>query len=254
MKKRSPVTIFLLGWGLVISAVTALVGARYLIMAFGWASGGFYDSYILTGFLYGAGLGLLFLVPGIVGLALGIKRIRILRGSISTPSLVLALAGSCVFPVLLLAIAWASKPVNEEHLKLQYWAGRRSFQGVDLERAYLYNTDLTGANLARANLRKADLSIAYLSRADLRGGDLSGADLSDAHLSGANLTGADLSEADLGDSDLQGADLTGANLKGANLIGADLTGANLLQADLTGAKLKGALLKGATMPDGSVHE
>ena len=88
------------------------------------------------------------------------------------------------------------------------------------KRAYLINTDLSGANLS--------------------GADLSGANLSGADLRGANLRNAYLCGADLRDAYLCGADLNGANLSGANLRGAYLRGANLSYADLSGADLSGA--------------
>ena len=137
----------------------------------------------------------------------------------------------------------------------------------NLNRAYLSETDLSGAdligvrlnhaNLSGAVLREAislmgqfhgaNLSYADLSHATLRRADLSGACLIGADLTGANLAGAVLSGANLENAVLVGADFSEANLNGANLSGADLSRAELNNADLTEANLTGANLGKTTL-------
>ncbi|MCL5427962.1 MAG: pentapeptide repeat-containing protein, partial [Candidatus Marsarchaeota archaeon] len=68
-----------------------------------------------------------------------------------------------------------------------YRSGRRDFEGIKANDAYLRGEDLWHANLTRANLRDA-----YLHHADLIGANLAGANLSGADLIGANLRDADL--------------------------------------------------------------
>jgi hypothetical protein len=111
---------------------------------------------------------------------------------------------------------------------------RTDLIGVDLrarnlERVYLYEKDLTGAELSGANLAEATLT-----RARLRD---------------ARLVDADLTEADLRDADLRGADLSRANLTYTVLDGADLRDAMLPEADLVVADLSGADLRGANLSD-----
>ena len=92
----------------------------------------------------------------------------------------------------------------------------------------------------RLNLRRADLSGTDLSGANLRGADLSDADLSGANLRGANLSWASLRRADLSDADLSRANLRHADLRWANLRRANLRRADLRWADLSDADLRWA--------------
>jgi uncharacterized protein YjbI with pentapeptide repeats len=139
--------------------------------------------------------------------------------------------------------------------------------------------DLTGANLERAvlwefNLSEADLSAAYLFRADLFRAGLRGAVLSEAFLRKAALRESDLTEADLreallGEADFSRADLSKADLRDADLDDAilreailhetilrhaelrrtDLTCADLFRADLSEASLAQADLREAHLEE-----
>ncbi len=139
-----------------------------------------------------------------------------------------------------------------------------NLQGADLSEAKLQGTslersDLTGANLKGMNgyrlgaagtcFRSANLQKAYLLEAQLAGADFTGACLhqaqpSRAKLADAKLQGADLREADLTQSNLQGADLTDADLRGASLVEADLRRARIDGANFEGANVAGANLAG----------
>ncbi|HAM1431967.1 TPA: pentapeptide repeat-containing protein [Listeria monocytogenes] len=69
--------------------------------------------------------------------------------------------------------------------------------GSNLERAYLKNTNLTGANLSNVNMQSTYLRGVNFEEACLTGADLSNATLHCTNLRGANLIGANLSNADL---------------------------------------------------------
>ena len=75
-----------------------------------------------------------------------------------------------------------------------------------------------------------DLQYAWLDDTDLRHAKMSNADLREANLAGADLTNADLTKADLTKADLTNADLTNAEFRGAKLTGAKLQGAKLTGA------------------------
>lgn len=87
-----------------------------------------------------------------------------------------------------------------------------------------------------------DLERAFLAEVKLRGANLSDADLSYAHLRGARLTNANLRSANLAHANLLGAMLSGADLLGANLHGASLIEANFNQANLRRANLTRTML------------
>jgi hypothetical protein len=106
---------------------------------------------------------------------------------------------------------------------------------LDLRRAQMERTNLSGARLAESHLQEADLSNSILENADL----------TEAHLEGADLTGATLRDADLSGAYLDGAILIGADLRGAHLEGGSLLNANLHRAKLNGAHLEGANLSTA---------
>lgn len=113
---------------------------------------------------------------------------------------------------------------------------------INLNRAVLYESNLSNANLHRANLREADL----------RGANLSGANLEEANLNGALLMHADLREANLSSAMLMEANLRGANFVAADLSEADLSGATLGKAvlddaNLTRATLRRTFLRGASL-------
>jgi hypothetical protein len=124
---------------------------------------------------------------------------------------------------------------NPDHLKSLR-------QGVDAWNALnLIRADLTGSHLSGADLNGADLN-----GANLRGADLSGANLIQADLSGASLIRADLNRADLRGANLVGANLRGADLSGAKLGGANLAYASLVDVDITNADLTGCRIYGVS--------
>ena len=119
----------------------------------------------------------------------------------------------------------------------QMWLnGEKEGERANLEGAYLYKTDLEGANLKEANLKEAYLYNANLEGANLIGANLKGANLYNANFEEAYLEGANLEGANFEEAYLEGANLKGANLKGANLEGANLKRANLIGANLIGIK------------------
>jgi uncharacterized protein YjbI with pentapeptide repeats len=142
---------------------------------------------------------------------------------------------------------------NEEHLDLlkqgtTKWNTWRSVSNClvpDLNRADLYNIDLSGANLSHASFISANFNQAILHKADCQGADFSHTFLSGANLSGAILRDTLLSGANLEDADLTGADMTEANLYQANLSGAKFGEIELRGAFLSGADLRAADLRGA---------
>jgi uncharacterized protein YjbI with pentapeptide repeats len=145
-----------------------------------------------------------------------------------------------------------------------------NFEGANLRRAVLVDTNCEGANLCAnlrdadligANLRDAKLS-ANLESADLSQTNLQGAHLNEAFLGGATLTRANLSGADLREAYLRGADLTEANFEGADLRRADLSpdvawtrlnGASLIRADLREAILRNVYLTDAVLREADLR-
>jgi streptogramin lyase len=118
VNKGSLKTEILLAGGLLLSAIMALFGAGLLLMAIGillyGLLGNYLDSYIWPGIVFGAILGPVFLVPGILGAKAGVRRIKAEQESILGPRLALFM-GAGMFLVLLLAgiaIAWANRPLN----------------------------------------------------------------------------------------------------------------------------------------------
>ncbi len=79
MNRRSPVTMILLGGGLLLSAIATLIGAYFLGLAF-WEFLPDYACYVVYMFWWSVVLGLVLLIPGILGLRACIRRIRALRG------------------------------------------------------------------------------------------------------------------------------------------------------------------------------
>lgn len=118
---------------------------------------------------------------------------------------------------------------------------------ASLKRAYLFETNLCGADLSSSTLIEADLGKALLNGANLIRAELQGALLSEANLAEADLRDANLCRAKLHRANLGGADLTWANFSEASLIGANLYGADLHMADFSGADLTGADLTNAVL-------
>jgi hypothetical protein len=108
-------------------------------------------------------------------------------------------------------------------------------------------------------LGAVDLRRAYLIRSELSGTYLHGAQLDGAWLRGSNLAGINLHQAsarlvllrecDLAGADLRECDLRHARLDSADLRGARLDGARLEGADLRWAKVDAASWAGATADD-----
>lgn len=107
--------------------------------------------------------------------------------------------------------------------------------GADLTDAVLVGTQIPGAKLTRAfpqtdaaTLRDANLEGAFFWIADLTGADLTGANLTGAVLEGANFTGTNLTRADLTRASFEGPDPRAPYAR--PLLRADLTNANLTDA------------------------
>lgn len=116
---------------------------------------------------------------------------------------------------------------------------------IQLDNAFLIQSDLEHVWMREAFLREARLYHAKLSGAYLRKADLSGAYLNGADLKEANLTAASLSKTRLKGVDLRGADLRGADLRGAELNEARLNEVRLSRANLSGADLSETNLEDA---------
>lgn len=116
---------------------------------------------------------------------------------------------------------------------------------VNLQRAFLFASDLHGANFESACLERAILRHANLRGANLRCATIDGADLFGADLSGADLRGASLNLCFLKCTDLGGADLsTAQGLSYAQLVKA------LGDSD---TRLPDNLARPATWADKGVH-
>ena len=113
-----------------------------------------------------------------------------------------------------------------------------------LTRAFLFQTNLSGANLRGTTFVEADLLFATFIEANMSGADLSLANVSRADLSGADLSGAHLEQANLHQ----------ANFRGANLRAANLRGAFLLETDLRDAVLDGCRIYGVSAWNVMVNE
>lgn len=73
MNKRSSVTMILLVIGLLLSVSAILIGVCFLVLAFG-AFYPMYDNYVVYGFTWTFGLGLVLLTSGLLGLRACIRR------------------------------------------------------------------------------------------------------------------------------------------------------------------------------------
>jgi len=102
---------------------------------------------------------------------------------------------------------------------------------IDLSSCYLQKAILWSANLNGADLWKANLKEAYLAHANLKVANLWKANLEGTYLGAANLWGAFLVCANLNEAYLGETDLLEANLGGAILIGTDLRKATNLSLD-----------------------
>lgn len=152
-----------------------------------------------------------------------------------------------------------NRMANEEHLRVfgygvKLWNEWRrvnlgikpdlrnaGFLGIDLARADLSRTDLSGAKFCEARLLNVDFQGAKLINVDMREADLTGSnlknsDIQEADLSGANLSRANLSETNFTNTDLRWADLSGADLTNANIEKARLGHTKLTDIDLSSVK------------------
>ncbi|AFY74324.1 serine/threonine protein kinase [Synechococcus sp. PCC 7502] len=142
---------------------------------------------------------------------------------------------------------------------VEYGHGKRNFANLDLSKASLAGTNLSGIVMSRSKLVETDFCQSDLTHASFTGAimtqvKLNGANLAQAKMQRAILTKADLggaclNQADLREANLQSAYMSKADLSGADLTGANLKGAYLSQANLRGTNLSGADLKGARITD-----
>ncbi|MDF3142078.1 MULTISPECIES: pentapeptide repeat-containing protein [unclassified Streptomyces] len=115
--------------------------------------------------------------------------------------------------------------LDEANLRAADLAGA-SLGGATFTGATLREADMTcggGISSETGETEPAfcvDLQYAWLDDTDLRNAKMSNADLREATLAGADLRHADLRRADLTNADFRGAKLTGAELQGAKRAGA----------------------------------
>ena len=134
---------------------------------------------------------------------------------------------------------------NRSELKLE----GIKLEDVILNRVYLDNAYMNGAELNRVKLQEAYLNGAKLIGANLQEANLNGAKLEKADLSKATLIKAKLNKAHLNNADLIGAKLIKSELRAAELNGAKLNYAQLNGANLIGAQIKDIELDGAYLRD-----
>ena len=127
---------------------------------------------------------------------------------------------------------------------------QRPAPGVDLQRCFFDDRDLTAQNLAHAHIVDASFARAGLTGVDFTGADGTHAKFISAVMAKARLDGGNFAEADFTKADLTGASLKGADLRRARFFKAKLNGADLSGARTQGADLLNADLSGATWTDG----
>ena len=88
--------------GFVLSVLAILLGAGLLLTGIGFLVGYGMDNWVMYGFLWGVGLGLVVLVPGILGLRACIRRIR---GKVEAAALRRRLGASLIAVGLLVALS-----------------------------------------------------------------------------------------------------------------------------------------------------
>jgi uncharacterized protein YjbI with pentapeptide repeats len=148
----------------------------------------------------------------------------------------ISLAGGC----------WAQKTYAQipEYFRERFFGNCRSLDWAKLDKAILYNVNLSGVSLYSANLSGAKLSNTDLSGAKLKDANLSGVHLFRGNLSRAEIQEANLSNAIFYNVNLSNAYLSSANLSNAMLINSNLSGAYLSSTNLGGVHLDGANLGG----------
>jgi len=147
----------------------------------------------------------------------------------------------------------SSFDLQKTYLQEAYLGGA-NLEETNLEGADLQKANLEKANLQRANLRRANLKEANLWEANLEDAYLEGANLREAYLGGAYLIWTNLMGTDLEEANLIGANLLGTNLEGANLLGTNLEGANLLGANLKATVLLKTFLEGANLVGANLED
>jgi uncharacterized protein YjbI with pentapeptide repeats len=136
-------------------------------------------------------------------------------------------------------------PVGDWWQKDCKWYQGPNLAGLDFSHLHLEDKDLDGIILAYANLRgtvfRQSTAIgAWLFRTDLQGADCFKADFSKANFVEANLTGTEFWGAKLCE-----ARFTGAVLERTRLLGADLSGAYFRKSRLNYTEMKSSQLGGA---------
>ena len=117
---------------------------------------------------------------------------------------------------------------------------KTALSGVDLREVDLYQADLSGSDLSRAdlseaNLREAKLISSNLSNSHMRELNISNADLTNANLSNCFIEYATFNRVNLTNAILHGTYFRRTVLMEANLQNADLRGVILWQSNLSGA-------------------
>lgn len=132
--------------------------------------------------------------------------------------------------------------------RIKFTNSGSKFMHIQLVKADLSETNLSGENFAASDLKEASF----------KGSTLVGAKFIGVALKGADFTGADLTEADFKGSDLQDvrfddANLTGAKLRALSLNGAQFTGATVKDVDFRYSDLTGVSFDGQTL-DGVIFD
>jgi uncharacterized protein YjbI with pentapeptide repeats len=138
------------------------------------------------------------------------------------------------------------KAGSRKKFRLQHaLVGHYDFSDLELNRAEIYNSVLTGCDFRGAILCGAMLGEVQASGTDLRGAvltesDVIWSDLRHARFSGAKLSRIYFFNTNLFNVSFRDADLTGANFLQCDLSEADFTGARLEAAQFVGCTLDGA--------------
>ncbi len=120
---------------------------------------------------------------------------------------------------------------------------------VSCEKAILTKTNLSGANLINATLRETGLWWANLRGANLGGALFFKAKLPEADLGEAHLIMGELTETHMPKTNLKGTKLTLTRFKDVDLMGADLSEADLTHASFENANLREANLQGSNLSE-----
>ena len=201
MKKKSPLRLVIISFGLFMFICSFAIGAA-----------GYINNYVCT------------LFPGAID-----NFLRDFYANLSTDFLFTAIT------ILIIDSIYSWRDTEREKEKLIFDMGsadnslaKKAVRGLRTHKKWLAKKSwLEDGTLRGADFQDADLSNCDLHKADLRDAVLARAELEEANLCDADLRGADFSVANL----------KGADLRRANLIGADFTEAELEKADLSGAQV-----------------